>query len=290
MRWGIGAGAAGGERKAEGRPCFGLARRGRGGRHGRVFPLTPMLLRRWRFFAGLLAGLVFGGGFVARADLATDVALIALEAAGGAEAHERLTSLRATGVTRVGEVEVSFILYTARPDRVRVETLGERGSLVTAYDGVHLPWRKDDVMRPPRRLGREEELHFIWEAVFDPPYFKPVERGIGLDYAGRVESGGAFSHRLLATRAGGGLETLLIDVGSNRLVRRIVRTVSVTGEREVELHYADFREVAGVVLPGRIRTVEAGRVLNETVIDEYVANPELPVDFFAPPVADWPRR
>ncbi len=246
--------------------------------------------RRWLRLFVCLSCAVFGGVSAARADLAADVARIALEMAGGVEAHERLSSLRATGVTRVGEIEAPFILYTARPDRLRIETLGESGSLVRAYDGEHAPWRKDDALKPPRRLGREEELQFMRDAVFDQPYFKPAERGVSLDYAGRVESGGVIMHRLLATRSGEELESLFIDAVSHQLVRRDVRAASVTGGRVVELHYADFREVAGVWLPGRIRAAVEGRVLHETVITEYVANPALPPDFFAPPVKDWPKR
>lgn len=254
-----------------------------------VATFTPWF-RRWLRLVVCLSFVVFGGVSAARADLAADVARIALEMAGGAEAHERLAGLRATGVTRVGEVEAPFILYTARPDRLRVETLGESGSLVRAYDGEHAPWKKDDALKLPRRLGREEELQFMRDAVFDQPYFKPAERGVSLDYAGRVESGGVIMHRLLATRSGGELEALFIDAASHRLVRRDVRAASVAGERVVELHYADFREVAGVLLPGRIRAVADGRVLHETVITDYVANPTLPPGFFAPPVADWPKR
>jgi hypothetical protein len=45
-----------------------------------------------------------------------------------------------------------------------------------------------------------------------------------------------------------------------------------------------------VWLPWRIRGVAEGRVLHETVISDYVANPTLPDGFFAPPTADWPKR
>jgi hypothetical protein len=226
----------------------------------------------------------------ARGDLAADVARIALELAGGAQAHEGMAGLRATGITRVGDTEVPFILYTARPNRLRIETLGERGSLVRAYDGEHAPWRKDDPLQPPRRLGRDEEQQFVREAEFDPPYFKPAERGWGLDYAGRVESGGVVMHRLLVTLRNGELTTVFIDAATHRLVRRDVREGVPGGERVVEIHYEDFREVAGVWLPWRIRGVSDGRVLHETVISDYVANPSLPGDFFAPPAADWPKR
>lgn len=220
-----------------------------------------------------------------RADLAADVARIAVEMAGGEAAHEELRVLRATGVTRVGEVEVPFILYMERPDRVRIETVGERGSLVRAYDGVLAPWKKEDALAGPRRLGSAEQRQFIREAEFDSPLYQAVKRGVSLDYAGRAMLDGVLAHRLLATMRGGDLATLYVDPATYLLVRRDVRAGSVT----IELHYGDYRPVAGVLLPWRVRAVEDGRVLHETVIEDYAANPELPEGFFSPPVADWPK-
>ena len=46
---------------------------------------------------------------------------------------------------------------------------------------------------------------------------------------------------------------------------------------------------AGVRLPRRIRTLVDGVLLHETRIKDYDANPDLPADFFRPPVRDWPR-
>lgn len=276
---------AGGERKAA--DASGLPG---GVRAGGMVSVMPRFVVWFRSFSWVWLFSLMTAVSPVRADLAADVARIALEMAGGSAAHERLTSLRATGITRVGTAEAPFILYTARPDKIRIETLGESGSLVRAYDGEHAPWKKEDALKPPRRLGREEERQFLREADFDPVYFKPAERGISLDYAGRVESGGEIWHRLLAIGRGGESTDVFIDTATHRLVRRDVRVASLTGARLVELHYADFREVAGVLLPWRIRAVSDGRVLHETVITDYAANPPLPPDFFAPPVSDWPKR
>lgn len=224
----------------------------------------------------------------ARADLAADLARIALEAAGGEAAHEKLRSLRATGVTRVGGAEVPFILHTARPRSVRIETVGETGSLVRAYDGEHAPWRKDDPLQPPRRLGREEERAFIREADFDLPFFQYRRRGISLDYAGEVEVDGVVYQRLLATLPRLELAVLWLHPETNLLVRRQIAQRAGSREVMIDTHYSDFIEVEGVRLPTRIRTEAQGRVLHEIVISGYDANPELPEDFFKPPAPDWP--
>ncbi|MBC8010191.1 MAG: hypothetical protein H7067_08840 [Burkholderiales bacterium] len=222
------------------------------------------------------------------ADLAADLAQVSVEKTGGTEAHAALKSFRATGSTKVGDKQIEFILYAARPRSVRIETVGEKGSLVRSFDGVHAPWKKDDPAQPPRRLGRAEEKDFILDADFDSPLYDYQARKISLDHAGTVVIEGKTYHKLLANLRFTDLVTLYLDAETMLLVRRDVRK-SVRGQAVVlETHYGDFTEVEGVRLPRRIRTQVEGRVLHETVIEDYRANPSLPADFFAPPAKNWP--
>jgi len=222
------------------------------------------------------------------ADLADDIAQVSVEATGGTQAHSALNSFRAQGVTRVGETEVEFILYAARPRGVRIETLGEKTSLVRAYDGVHAPWKIDNPARPPRRLGRQEERDFILEADFDQPLFDYKARKISLDYGGECLVEGRSCLKLLATVHFTDVMTLYIDCASHLLVRRD-REEQREGKTVVlETHYSDFKKIAGVRLPRRIRTLADGRLLHETQIKDYEANPDLPADFFSPPNSAWP--
>lgn len=237
-----------------------------------------------------VCGCVFAGtASRLAADLAEDLARISVEEAGGTKAHAALHSLKATGVTKVGDKEVRFILYAARPRSVRIETLGEKGSLVRAFDGVHAPWKKDEPLQPPRRLERGEEKDFMLDADFDNPLYDHRARQISLDYAGEATSDGRVCQKLLATLRFTDVLTLYVDDETHLLVRR--DQIKRVGGRSavVETHYEDFRKVAGVRLPRRIRTQVEGRVLHETVIEDYDANPELPADFFTPPAKDWPK-
>lgn len=242
-------------------------------------------MRAW----GLGLFCLFGLSGRLAADLAADLARISVEAAGGRAAHAGLVSFRAIGVTRVGEQEVTFILYAARPRSVRIETIGERGSLVRSFDGIHAPWKKDDPRLPPRRLGQAEERDFMADADFDPTYFDHEARSISLDYAGEVELEGRRYQKLLATVRFTDFRILYLDDETRLLVRRDREKRVIGKNAVVETHYADHRAVAGVLLPHRIRTEVAGRVLHETIIERYDANPALPEDFFAPPVNDWPK-
>jgi hypothetical protein len=229
-----------------------------------------------------------GAGRLA-ADLADDVAQVSIEAAGGAKAHAALRSFKAEGVTVLGGKEVEFILYAARPRSVRIETLGEKTSLVRAYDGVHAPWKKDDPTKPPRRLGRQEEHDFLLESDFDQPLFDYEARKISLDYAGEAQVDGRPCLKLLATVRFADVMTLYIDDETHLLVRRDREERRGGKTIRLETHYSDFKKVAGVRLPRRIRTLADGVLLHETRIKDYDANPDLPADFFRPPVRDWPR-
>lgn len=240
-------------------------------------------------FLVLLA--LLGGAGVARlaADFAADLARVGVEAAGGAAAHEALRGIRATGVTRVGEREAGFVLHAERPNRLRVESVGEKGSLVRGCDGVHAPWRLDDPARGPRRLGPAEERDFLLDAEFDSPLFAPERRGVSLDHAGSEVVEGRRHHKLLAMLRRGELVLLYLDEETNLLTLR-AQTKRVRGrEVVVETHYEDFRPVAGVLLPHVIRTMVEGRVITEARIEKIEPNPELPADLFAPPAPEWPR-
>lgn len=225
-----------------------------------------------------------GGAAVARADAAADLARVALEATGGPAAHEALSSFRAMGVTRVGDKEVTFILFAARPNRVRVESLGERGTLTRGFDGVSAPWRLTGAGAKPERMARAEERVFVREAEFDQPFFNFVGRGWSLDHGGEAKGADGKTYvRLLATSRRAETEWWYVDMDTLFITRR-----DKEGGK-VRTFYSDYRAVAGVMLPGRIRVESGGRVLSDTTITDYAPNPPLPADFFAPPAPDWPR-
>jgi hypothetical protein len=222
--------------------------------------------------------------------MATDLARVSVEAAGGLAAHAALRGMRATGVTKIGEREVEFVLYSERPDRVRIETTNEGQTLVRAYDGVHAPWKQDGAGGVVRPLAGGEAKDFLMDADFDSPLFLPTRRSISLDYAGEGMNEGRPCQKLLAMVRFTDLLTLYVDDETHLLVRKDV-TKRVRGQKVVvQTHFSDFAPNGGVMMPRRIRTVVGTKVLHETMIKKWAANPEVPKNFFAPPVAGWPLR
>lgn len=233
---------------------------------------------------GAVSAPVFAG-----TSLGEDLARVHVEAAGGKRAIDALRGLRATGVTRIAGQELSFIFYAARPRNLRIETLGETGTLIRVFDGVHAPWIKRDLVARPSRMSPAAEADFTAEADFDNPLYDLKARGIQLDEAGTAEVNGRPCLRLFATVRLTDAFTLYLDEETMMLVRRDQRRRQQGRTVVVETYYEDFRAVAGVKLPFRVRVQIAGRVISDTTINEMVANPGVPPDFFAPPVAGWPR-
>lgn len=234
--------------------------------------------------------LVAAGAGRLAADLAADLARISVEAAGGAKAHEALRSFRAVGTTKVGGREVSFILHAARPNKLRIEALGDKGNLVRSFDGVHAPWKRNGLLGEPRRLAEGEAQEFLRETEFDQPLHDYERRGVSLDYAGEAVVDGRPCQKLLAVFRHTQTVTLYVD-DETRLVTRRDEKRRLRGGREVvvETHFSDFQETAGVLLPRRVRTIVDGELVDDTRIDAINPNPELPADFFSPPAANWPK-
>jgi hypothetical protein len=241
-----------------------------------------------RLLIGLIASIALGASS-ATASYVEDVAQVQLEAAGGHAAHTALRSLRARGVTRISGQELPFILNAARPRNVRIETIGATGTLVSAFDGVHAPWQKRDLVGAPTRFARGTEDDFVAEAEFDSLFYDRKARGIELEEAGDAEVNGRPCMRLLATVRLTEAYTLYLDKETMMMVRRDQRKIQAGRTVVVETYYSDFRPVAGVMLPFRIRVQVGHKIASDTEITEMIANSETPPDFFNPPVAGWPR-
>ncbi len=257
------------------------------GRGGMAFMFSFSSFRA--IFAGALL-FTFGAGRLA-ADLAADIARVSVEAAGGAKAHEALRSFRAVGTTRVGDKEASFILHAARPDRLRIETVGDKGNLIRAFDGVHAPWMRVGLLGPPKQLGEAEAREFLRETDYEQPLYDWERRGVSLDFAGEAIVDGRPCQKLLAVFQHTRGVTLYIDDATHLVVRRD-ETRRLRGGREVliETRFDDFKETAGLLLPRRIRTIVDGTLTDDTRIEAINPNPDLPADFFSPPARDWPKR
>jgi hypothetical protein len=237
-----------------------------------------------------LGGLLAVGGLTGlRADYAADLARVNVEASGGLKAMLALRSFRAEGITRVEGRDVPFVLHAARPNKLHVVTGSGENKLIRAVDGLHAPWKKQGARARPSRLEAGEEREFLQDADYDSVFFLLGKEGISLDYAGEERREGRVFHKLLATVRHQFQSNLYLDGETNLLVRR--EEVRRIGGRVAVLTtvFSDYQVVGGVMTAMRITTTVDGRELSDTRITAVDPNPGLALDFFTPPVADWPK-
>jgi hypothetical protein len=220
------------------------------------------------------------------ADQAVDLARLHTEAIGGAARIAQFSALQATGTVRIGERTMHIGLVAQRPNRVRTIVQAEGYMLIQAYDGVNPPWQIDASAKSsgPQLIGEAAAHDFINDAEFDDPLVSPSERGYSIDYAGTTEVNGKRIFRLLVTHRLTETFELELDGDTYFIIRRLsTRELADGREVKLETRYADFRPVAGVIVPFRVGVYVGDRLLNETVLESVEANPPLEAAVFSRP-------
>jgi len=220
------------------------------------------------------------------ADQAVDLARLHTEAIGGAARIAQFSALQATGTVRIAERTMHIGLVAQRPNRVRTIVQAQGYMLIQAYDGVNPPWQIDASAKSPgpQSIGEAAAHDFINDAEFDDPLVNSSERGYSIDYAGTAEANGKRIFRLLVTHRLTETFELELDGDTYFIIRRLsTRELADGREIRLETRYADFRPVAGVIVPFRIGIYVGDRLLNETVLESVEPNPPLAAAVFSRP-------
>ena len=219
-----------------------------------------------------------------RADLAVDLARIHVEAIGGRERLQALKAFRVSGFTLIQGKELRFVMWAARPNRVRTETTSGGRVLTQGYDGVNPPWVLDSRTGKVIEMGGAAARAFSADANFDDPLVAWESRNVALDYAGEAEIAGRPVFKVLVTQNFTESSLVYLDHETYFIIRRDV-TRSRDGRMEtVETYYSDFSAVNGIIMPHRITEKAAGQLRHETVMELVEANPALMPGFFSRPV------
>ena len=216
-----------------------------------------------------------------RADSADNLVRIHVEACGGRAAVDALKAIKATGITRNESGEFRFILWAARPNRIRTEvTSGER-TIAQGWDGSGEPWTADSQSRRITLLRGTQADEFKSDAQYDNPLLAGPEQVVSLDYAGKVELEGEVLIKVIAVQNFTALSYVYLDPATYLLVRRDIVRRRGSGTVTVRTDYSDFRAVAGVLLPHRMVVSIGNRRMNETLIKHIEPNPRLEPTLFA---------
>jgi len=204
----------------------------------------------------------------------------ALEAQGGRENLEKVTSLRRTGHIRLfnkdsaepSEMESSILFR--RPDRMRYAYQIEGLSFVAAYDG-NTAWRqvtRGQTELPADELSKKEELLMRVDLETMRPLSETLRDPDRLELAPELSDPANPSWPIVRD-LGWMRETLHFDRTTFLCRRRLVTTETPEdGPMEIDVVYEDFRYVDRIAMPYSIRVWIDGELNNELTISATEVN------------------
>jgi zinc protease len=178
-----------------------------------------------------------------------------VKALGGREANEKIKTRSAKGTIELSPMGVkgTVEVLSAAPDKSYTNgNLTGIGTFLEGYDGK-VSWTSDP-MRGAREKSGQELLQvklstdFYRELHLDKLYPKMEVKGI-------ESVGGKDAYVVVATPDGVPAETFYFDVASGLLVRSDSTAIAPEGTAAIKTFYEDYRDVDGIKVPFKTRSV-----------------------------------
>lgn len=207
----------------------------------------------------------------------------ALRAKGGLERIRAVGGLTMRGVIKANGADVPVTITTHRPHFFRQEVKVQGATIIQGFDGEHA-WTLNPLVAPTaQKLPDEQARRMRDQADFDGPLVESDRKGITIAYDKFERIEGRSAHCLRVTRLDGPLQRLCLDAETGREIRSSVEIDDEGQKARVDTMFADYREVSGLTLPFRVRTLVDGRPQSQLVIDTVEFSPELDASLFRMP-------
>jgi len=255
------------------------ARRGGGWASRRA---TRRMLR-----AALLFCLVAPGASAGPADgLPTGEAVLDryVEVTGGKEAYGHLTSRVAKGTVDLGEVGIGAVFTETQLRPARLHSVIEADALGALEEGTNgtVAWASSLMMGPRVKRG-PERAYLLRQAPLDAPaQWRGQFRGAVC--VGREIVDGQSCCKLELTPHEGRPETRYYDEQSGLLVKTELVLDTELGPVQSVIFVNDYRNVDGVLLPHRRKTIQGKRGEMFVTFESIKHNLDVPPDLFEPPL------
>ena len=177
--------------------------------------------------------------------------------------------------------ELSFRIFQARPDKLRVEENYPGAEVIQTYDGEKA-WKFAPAMGIPEavEITGEELNTLLGQVQFEDPLWNYAEKGADLQL---LNSEREECYHLLYKMSKGEELHFYID-RDKYLISAITSKQLLRGtETETEVRLEDYKKVKGIPFARRITTLMNGQVLTEIHIDKVELNRPLDSGLFEKP-------
>jgi outer membrane lipoprotein-sorting protein len=171
-----------------------------------------------------------------------------IEAVGGAEAIQKITSRVEKGTISFGPQQLPVEVLAKAPNKRVSMVHTPNGDSITAFDG-HAGWIGNPGPRPPREMSAPENEAF----GFDSTFYLPTElKKMFAQFRVRPAAdkiGGHDVYQLIGANPGKPPMRLFFDKESGLLVRSVRYADTPLGRNPTQVDYADYRAQDGIKVP-----------------------------------------
>ncbi|HEY6293459.1 MAG TPA: outer membrane lipoprotein-sorting protein [Terriglobia bacterium] len=210
-----------------------------------------------------------------------------IQARGGMEKLESVTSLRQAGIFSAGSFRAQVVQENKRPDKVREEFIIQGMAQVQAYDGK-TGWQVSpfEGRRDPELLSQDDMKGLVVDADMDDPLVDYKQKGHKAELVGHDSVEGTDCYKIKLTLKNGDVRTYYLDTDSFMELKLEQQTTIRGALQESETYYGDYEEVNGLYYPFAREMGQRGDSNRSKVTVEKVEQ-NVPLDdaLFSVPVA-----
>ena len=194
-----------------------------------------------------------------------------IETRGGLARIQAITTIRATGVARLGRgdgvIEQAYTLLQTRSGGLRRERSMQGLTTVTAFDGT-AGWTVNPFRgrREPQLLAPDLVKGLAYDADLDGPLVDYRKKGHTVEYQGTEDVDGTEAHKLHITLKDGTLVDMYLDPDYFLEIREIQRRTVRGVEGETEVDPGNYGKVDGVLMPFSIESGDRGGPKNFRIV------------------------
>jgi hypothetical protein len=188
----------------------------------------------------------------------------------------KVNTQKLTGKMIQGGVEIPFIQFAKRPDKVRVEGTFQGLTFKQTYNGKE-GWNTNPFagINEPQPFSADELKSIRYQSDMDGMLWNWKEKGYTVTSDGKEDMEGTSCFKVKLVTKEGDTFTYYIDSESYIMIRSNTKVKVMGNETETDTYYSNYTQVEGMAVPGKVETKMNGQLMATIVVDKVEINIEL---------------
>lgn len=203
------------------------------------------------------------------------------------EKMQKIETIITTGknMYSMAGIESDFIMYQARPNKLRIEAEVQGSKLIQTYNGEK-GWMYAPAMgiSQAKELSEQELETILNQAEFENPLWNYAEKGNTIELLGASEDGSA-DHLKLTNEKG---DVLNFYISKKSHLIASIKSMQLMGgsDQEIEVNMKDYKNVKGIPVSHFISTKLGGQMVYSITFDKVEYNQDIDPELFEKPVVE----